>query len=157
MYSIGCIRKNGSLLKLASIIEDNDNPSLENFINFQNENLNNVNNKIVNFIMSNSNMEALEEELIFKSENYIFTFNHIFSSRKYKLYFFTQVYNNTKKYICYYSDKIIHQGFGNTIPSKDEILKLMILYYIENHSLLMNQDMEDYDRKVHIIESNFGF
>ena len=155
MYSIGCIRKNGSLLKLASVSDENSR--IENFINFNNNNLNQLNNEIVEFIISNANMEVLEKEILFNCGKYNLIINHIFTTRKYKLYFFTQIYNNKKKYICYYSDRVIHQGFGEEIPSRDEIIKLMILVYIKNPSLLMNKDIDKYNRIVSTIESNFGF
>jgi hypothetical protein len=153
MYDISIIANNGSLMELCKIDEDND--SILNFKKSEVNNVNEINMLIIKFIKkSYSNNQ--QDEIYYKYNDTSTTCYQIIPYRKFKLFLFFQESNVGIRHLCYISNKIVHNSWGCSIPSKDSILNLMKIYYIKDSTILENKNNDEYKKQVSSIENNFG-
>lgn len=157
MYTIEVVRKNGSLARLGTV---KDTPSLNYYSS--KKKVNKINMLLCNFICNyekstNNNDDNVEpSSLVFKYADVKISCYSIHKCRKYTLFFFLQSSNSRKRHVCYISNKVKHSGYGIDKPTKKELIDLMIMYFIDNPSYLMNTNRYEYEEKKKEIVDNFG-
>jgi hypothetical protein len=154
MYTIDIVRKNGSLTRLGTVT---DQPSLN--YSSSKKKVNQINMLICNLIcnyekLGNDKVEP--SSLVFKHDDVKSRCYSIHKCRKFTLFFFLHSSKSNKRHVCYISNKVNHSGYGIDKPSKNELIDLMIMYFIDNPSYLMNTNPDEYQKKRKEIVDNFG-